>query len=696
MEKRVALGLLRTSLDNPNAEFREDQWEAIDLLVNQRRKLMVVQRTGWGKSAVYFISTRILRDQGYGLTIIISPLLALMRNQIASAQRLGINAVTINSTNKEDWESVKQDILDDKVDALLISPERLANEGFMEDLLIPIAERVGLFVVDEAHCISDWGHDFRTDYRRIVNILRFMPAGIPILATTATANNRVIDDIVAQLGDIEILRGTLVRESLALQTIKLGDQAARLAWLKENIPLLSGSGIIYTLTIRDAEQVAKFLKNCGINAEAYHSGVDSQDGSEGGRIQLEEDLHNNRIKVLVATSALGMGYDKPDLGFVVHYQAPGSLIAYYQQVGRAGRAIDSAYGVLLSGKEDQEILDYFITTAFPSEDWVNQILDTVAQYNDGLTSTELEGTLNLTRGQIEKVLKYLSVENPSPIIKSGSKWLRTSVVYQMDKEKIARLSDQKRGEWAEVQGYISSEECLMQYLRDALDDPNNGLCGKCAWCLGKPLFRLEPKMENIIEAQAFLQHLEFDIEPRKMIPRNALPKYGWSGKIKEIYRAEFGKILSKWEDAGWGKMVAEGKHKGRFNSELVNAMAEMLEERWAPEPYPTWITCVPSLRHPDLVPTFTQQLSERLDLPFYPVVIKKNETSAQKNQQNSYFQCRNLDGAFSIDGNVPSEPVFLVDDAIDSGWTLTIVAYLLRVAGSGPVFPTALASTGHS
>ncbi|HTJ14692.1 MAG TPA: RecQ family ATP-dependent DNA helicase [Dinghuibacter sp.] len=695
MEKRAALTLLRTSLNDPKAEFREDQWEAIDLLVNQHRKLMVVQRTGWGKSAVYFISTRILRDQGYGLSIIISPLLALMRNQIVSAQRLGINAVTINSTNKEEWESVKREILDDKVDALLISPERLANEDFMEELLMPIAERVGLLVVDEAHCISDWGHDFRTDYRRIVNILRFMPNGIPILATTATANNRVIEDIIAQLGDIDILRGTLVRESLALQNIILGDQAARLAWLKENVPLLPGSGIIYTLTIRDADQVARFLKNNGINAEAYHSGIDGQDGSEGRRVQLEDALHNNRIKALVATSALGMGYDKPDLGFVVHYQAPGSLIAYYQQVGRAGRAIDSAFGILLSGKEDKEILEYFIDSAFPSENWVNQILEALGRSDDGLTSIEMESILNLTRGQIEKVLKYLSVENPSPIIKSGSKWIRIPVAYLLDKEKIARLSAQKRSELAEVQKYISNGSCLMQYLRASLDDPENGRCGKCAWCLGKPLFSLEPTIKNISEAQAFLKHLEFDIEPRKKIPRNALPTYGWSGNIKEIYRAAQGKILSKWEDAGWGRLVAEGKHKGRFSAELVNAVAEMLK-KWAPDPYPTWITCVPSLRHPDLVPKFAQELSERLELPFYPVVAKIIETGAQKTQQNSYFQCRNLDGAFSIRGNVPSDSVFLVDDAIDSGWTLTIVAYLLRLSGSGRVFPVALASTGHS
>jgi len=406
-----AKSLLVTALANPAAMFRDGQWEAIDAIVNQRQKLLVVQRTGWGKSSVYFISAKIFRDRGMGPTIIVSPLLALMRNQIDSAKNLGIRAETINSTNKDDWNLVKSRLLNNQIDCLLISPERLANDNFVETVLQPISDKVALMVIDEAHCISDWGHDFRPDYRRIVNILKQLPANTPVLGTTATANNRVVEDIKTQIGNLQIQRGPLTRRSLALQTLVLHDQASRLAWLAENIPTLSGTGIIYALTIRDSEKVASWLNSKGIDAKAYHGSVEGSGfpDSNSYRQHLEDLLLTNRLKVLVATTALGMGYDKPDLSFVIHYQAAGSIVGYYQQVGRAGRGIDSAIGLLMSGKEDDDIHEFFRSSAFPSEEEVNDILDLLITY-DGLTLRELEEYSNLKNGQITKVLKLLSVE----------------------------------------------------------------------------------------------------------------------------------------------------------------------------------------------------------------------------------------------------------------------------------------------
>jgi len=324
MDRLQARELLRASVENPNADFRDGQWEAIDAIVNHRRKLLVVQRTGWGKSSVYFISTRVLRDEGAGPTLIVSPLLALMRNQIAAAEALGIRATRIDSTNRDEWPQLNEQVLADEYDALLVSPERLSNEEFVENLLLPIANRIGLLVVDEAHCISDWGHDFRPDYRRIVSILQQMPPNMPVLGTTATANDRVINDIVEQLGDIAVVRGSLARESLCLQTLVLDDQASRLAWLAQNVPKMDGTGIIYVLTKRDAQQVTDWLRLNGVNAHAYFSGIvnDDFEDSNAYREHLEQMLLGNEIKVLVATIALGMGYDKPDLAFVIHYQAP--------------------------------------------------------------------------------------------------------------------------------------------------------------------------------------------------------------------------------------------------------------------------------------------------------------------------------------------------------------------------------------
>jgi ATP-dependent DNA helicase RecQ len=696
MNRQHAEALLQTAVGSAAAHFREGQWEAIDLLVNQRRKLMVVQRTGWGKSSVYFICTRILRDRGAGPTIIVSPLLALMRNQIEAAERLGIRAATINSTNQADWQAIQQRIQQNGIDALLISPERLANEAFIERVLLPIVANIGLLVVDEAHCISDWGHDFRPDYRRLVNILKQMPPNMPVLGTTATANNRVIADIRDQLGDIDVQRGTLVRESLALHTQRLPDQASRLAWLAQYIPILPGTGIVYTLTIRDAEQVAQWLRTQHIDAHAYHSSVMAEGFADSNsyRQHLEDQLLTNRLKVLVATTALGMGYDKPDLGFVIHYQCPGSIVAYYQQVGRAGRAIDKAWGILLAGHEDTDIQEYFRTSAFPDERDVNAVLRALEEH-DGLTLRELEAHLNLRHGQLEQVLKVLSVESPAPLIKDGARWRRTAVRYQMNHELIQRLAGQREREWKEIQAYIDSGNCLMAYLQRALDDPYPVPCGQCSVCLGEPIVPVTIDRRLAAEAARFLKHAELPFKPRVQVAPGAFAEYGFKGNLPEELRAQEGRILSRWKDAGWGGLVAEDKEAGHFRDELVEAMADMVQNRWMPAPSPEWLTCVPSRSHPALVPDFARRLAARLGLPYHELIAKVRDNAQQKFQQNRFRQCRNLDGVFAIQGKVPAGPVLLVDDMIDSGWTVTVLAALLQQAGSGPVFPVALASISH-
>lgn len=694
MNRIQAEHLLKTALANPAAEFRDGQWEAIDALVNHRQKLLVVQRTGWGKSSVYFISAKAFRDQGMGPTIIVSPLLALMRNQIESARRLGIVAETMNSTNQNDWQVVTQQIINNEIDCLLISPERLANDDFIETVLQPIADRIALMVIDEAHCISDWGHDFRPDYRRIVNILRQLPANTPILGTTATANNRVVADIQTQLGDIQIHRGTLVRESLALQTMVLPDQASRMAWLARVIPTLPGTGIVYALTVRDAEQVAEWLCANGIDAKAYHGSVtaDEFESSNAYRQHLEEQLLNNQLKVLVATTALGMGYDKPDLSFVIHYQAPGSIVAYYQQVGRAGRGIDHAVGILMSGVEDQDIHEFFRDSAFPSEAQVNEILQVLEQ-SDGLTIRRIEEQTNLRHGQIEKVLKLLSVENPAPVIKDDSQWFRTPVRYQMDHARIAHLTGQRIQEWQEVQNYLEDTGCKMTFLRRALDDLDPTPCGKCSSCLNQPVIDVQVDLGLAHRAGTFLKHAEIVIAPKAQVAANAFLEYGFRGNLPQNLRAQEGRVLSRWGDAGWGRTVAENKHSGRFNDDLVEAVAEMVEQRWQPDPAPQWICYVPSRNHPELVPDFARRLAARLNLPIENAVTKVKDNQPQKGQQNRFHQCRNLDGAFAVEQPIPDTPVLLVDDVVDSGWTMTVIAALLQQAGSGVVYPLALASS---
>ena len=693
MDRITAEGLLKRAVDDPTARFRDGQWEAIEAIVNHRRKLMVVQRTGWGKSTVYFLSTRMLRDQGYGVTVIVSPLLALMRNQIDAAERIGIRAETINSTNQDSWPEIRRDLLADLVDAILISPERLSNEHFVEEVLTPIADRVGMFVVDEVHCISDWGHDFRPDYQRLLNVVRQIPPNTPVLGTTATANDRVIADVTAQLGEIEIQRGPLVRESLYLQTLRIPDQASRLAWLVEHIPDLPGTGIVYVLTTRDAEQVTNWLNAHGISAGAYYSNVQHEDfeTSNHYRQHLEDHLFRNRIKVLVATTALGMGYDKPDVGFVIHYQAPGSVVAYYQQVGRAGRAINKAYGVLLTGNEDHEIHEYFRNSAFPKEEHVNDILDTLSSH-DGLTVFQLQQILNLKHGILDKALKILSVENPSPVIKDGNIWYRTPVRYQMDHARIKRLTHQREVEWEEVQNYIDSNLCLMSFLRSALDDPEVGVCGQCSVCQGKsPISDVVPHA-RVVVATRILKQAETPFRSNKQVAADAFNQYDLRGNIGREFQPSEGRILSRWGDAGWGQAVARSKQNGHISEELIQAVVEMIKERWRPDPEPEWVTCVPSVRQPALVSDFAERIAELLRLPFLRTIDKITDNEPQKNQQNRFHQCRNLDGVFRIADSPPETPVLLVDDVIDSGWTMTILAFLLRKAGSGPVYPVALAS----
>ena len=683
-----ALELLRRGSNIPTAVFRNGQEEAIRHIVEGGTRLLVVQKTGWGKSFVYFIANKLLREAGHGPAILISPLLALMRNQIAAAQRIGIRAATINSDNQTDWDEIEAGVRRDDVDILLISPERLANERFRGQVLARVAERISLLVIDEAHCISDWGHDFRPHYRLLERIIRTLPRNLRLLATTATANDRVMKDLTEILGpQLEISKGDLNRPSLKLQTIRLPNQAERLAWLAEHIPILTGHGIIYTLTIRDAVQVAEWLKSRGLIVESYTGETGER------RAEIEQALLENRVKALVATTALGMGFDKPDLAFVVHYQVPGSVVAYYQQVGRAGRALDSAYGILLSGAEDTDITDYFIESAFPTREEAAKVLDAIEREPSGLSIPELLGRINLSKRRIQTTIDLLSLESPAPIVKLDSKWqLTTTSLSDSFWQRTKRLTDLRREEQQQMQEYVRLKSGHMEFLIRALD----GFPGQVST---PPLPDLETQPDPVLVQQAisFLRATSLDIEARKMWPSGGLPRYRVKGKIPIEHQFQTGKALCVWGDSGWGQLVRQGKYKdGRFADELVEACASMIRG-WNPKPLPTWITCVPSLRHPKLVPDFSQQLANKLNLPFRVALKKTDDRPEQKTMANSTQQARNIDGAFALDEQqVLTGSVLLIDDMVDSRWTFTVVSWLLLTHGIDNVFPVALSLTGHS
>ncbi|CAM2005829.1 RecQ family ATP-dependent DNA helicase [Acanthopleuribacter pedis] len=691
-EREQAESYLKMALGDPAASFRDGQWESIEQLL-LRNRVLVVQRTGWGKSMVYFLATKLLRMQGAGPTLLVSPLLSLMRNQLEAARRIGVFARMMNSANDEEWNAIQEELVENQVDVLLISPERLGNDHFRQNVLAKIAGKIGLFVVDEAHCISDWGHDFRPDYRRIVRVLQAMPENVPVLATTATANNRVVADVQAQIGQtMRVQRGSLVRRSLKLQNMIMPNPAVRLAWLAKTIPELLGSGIVYTLTQRDAERVTQWLRLRGIQAEAYHAGLSDASARE----ELERKLIRNELKVLVATVALGMGFDKPDLGFVIHYQRPASVVHYYQQVGRAGRSVDDAFGVLLWGEEDDPIAAFFIKNAFPPQQHIAKILEVLDLSDEGLSVPELQRALNLSKIEIEKTLKFLSLDSPSPITKVKSKWLITpaAVHYQVDQEKIAFITRIRREEQLQMQAYMAHSGCLMAFLQAALDDPNPSDCGRCCACNPTPLLDEAVGDDLVNHATLFLRRSYQRILPRKQWPAKDMFVHSPLGgfRIPDEWRAEEGRALCLWRDAGWGRLVAKGKYEAqRFSDELVVACVQMLEV-WAPSPRPQWVACIPSLNQSELVPDFAARLASALGLPFIRCVLKTRGNLPRKKMKNSYQQVANLDGVFSIQlESGEYGPCLLVDDMIDSGWTMTVVSALLRERGCSSVYPLALA-----
>src|SRR6056297_1226625 len=679
------LAALRRLTGRPDAEFREGQRAAIEALVDDHDRVLVVQRTGWGKSAVYFLSTHLLREQGFGPTLLISPLLALMRNQIEAAERLGLRCETINSASATTVHQLQAALERDEVDLLLISPERLANPEFADKIMPIVGRRPGLIVIDEVHCISDWGHDFRPDYRRIGRIVdRLAGSSVPILGCTATANDRVVADVAEQLGaTLTTFRGPLRRDGLALSTLRLDRPAERLAWLATTIPELDGSGIIYCLTVRDVENVSSFLLGQGIEVAGYHGSLAPDE-----RVQAESKLQRNEIEALVATTALGMGYDKPDLGFVVHFQSPGSPVAYYQQVGRAGRALDRSVGVLLRGQEDEQIQDWFIERAFAEDHLVNDIVEAFDSFDGPVPLLRVQARVNVKIGVLELVVKQLDVDGVLERV-GGTTYQRTLLPWEYPARRVAEVTAARRLEQQSMVDYFHTADCRMRYVANLLDDPSTHDCGICDNCTGRTMSRALD-VELVAEAEQFLLHRPIELAPRKMAIDSAT---GSRRKIPDGEQLPSGRVLSMWGDAGWGQLVRSGKTvDGRFDARLVDALVELIDE-WDPQPRPEWLTWVPSWRHPDLVPQFASQLAERLGIAPIELVARIHDRPAQKTQHNAAHQQRNVEGTFDLVATPPSTPGLLVDDVVDSTWTVTEIGRLLGRAGAPLVYPVALASS---
>ena len=678
--QETASELLRETFGE-SAAFREGQLEATEALLKPGARLLLVQSTGWGKSVVYFVAARLLRMQGRGKTLVVSPLISLMRNQVDFARKLGLNAVALHSQNREEWPAIERGLAAGEVDVLLISPERLHQPEFRSKVLPRLVRELALVVIDEAHCISEWGHDFRPDYRTVLRELKDLPKEAAVLGTTATATERVVQDLRLIFGPfLDVHRGALVRASLSLVALEMADKAERLAWLVKYIPRFQGTGIVYTLTVYDAMEVARWLKQKGIDAEAYHSELDGT-----RRVELEKAFTENRLKALVATTALGMGYDKADVGFVVHYQIPASLISYYQQIGRAGRALERAFCVVLASEADAEIVAALAESARPAK-WVfEEVVRSLEKSPKEFA--ELCHDIKAAGSAVRQVLEILDAVDA--VTETNE---RHSVRTYLAEPEIARgeaIRDLRLAEFQEMIDYVRSNRCRMQMVAVALGDPVAEKCRHCDRCKPIPEPKLDPS--TVVEARTFL-----DGEPKVLVPRMQIPasSIGPTRRLTAEEKLLPGIVLGSYGDQGWGKLVREGKYvEGRFGETLLEATAQAL----ALSDYkPEWLTWVPSTRPNSPLADFAMRLGNRLNLLCVESVRRVKPRPPQKTMTTSPEQIANVWDSFDVH-SVLQGPCLLMDDIVDSGWTLTVVGMRLREAGCSAVMPLALAaaSTGR-
>lgn len=685
-------------LAGPDAVPRPEQIEAVTAVVANRQRTLLVARTGFGKSAVYFSSTRMLRSRGWGPTVVVSPLLALMRDQVAAAQKLGLNAVTINSSNIDSWDEIESQVAADAVDLMLIAPERLSNPGFRRRVFTSLRQRAFMLVCDEAHCISDWGHDFRPDYRRLRQLLADLPAWTPVLATTATANQRVTDDVAAQLGDDSlVLRTTLDRKSLHLSTVDLPDDAHRLAWLAETLPQLDGSGIVYTLTVAQAHETAEWLRSQGHEVGAYTGQVDPDE-----RLQLEADLRGNQLKALVATSALGMGFDKGDLAFCVHLGLPPTPVAYYQQIGRAGRNIARAEAIAVPRPaEDARIWKWFESVSMPSEELCVTALDQLNP-REPTGIADLERYVNLGRSRLSTLMNILEVDGA--VERVGSGWIRSDFPWVYNHEIAATLRELRRTEGNEMLAWAQLDTCRLRYLRESLDDAEAAACGRCDRCTDHT-WQSDPDPVLVAKATLHLEGGDVLIEPRKQWPtRLEAPK----GRIAADSQARVGRALARLGDGGWDTVV-EGLFKLARNGDPLEVSEDMVQacagvlKRWDWAERPTWICPMPSRRSQSVIDAVADAIAALGKLPVHRAIVADLSELApadqyQTEQANSAHQVLNMWHRLRVDplllpaGSVGGGPVLLIDDEVESRWTVTVASHRLVQAGTGPVLPFALRS----
>ena len=684
----IAAGVI-SAIAGQSAVLREDQAVAVAALCEPAARVLVVQATGWGKSAVYWAATAIRRSEGAGPALVVSPLLSLMRDQVVAAGRAGLRAATLNSSNVDTWSQVEAALASDELDVLLVSPERLANPGFGRRVLDTLAGRLGLLVIDEAHAVSDWGHDFRPDYRRVADVLATLNPRTPVLATTATANARVTLDVASQLGKATlVLRGPLARESLALSVVDALSPIERFAWVVDHLPRLDGSGIVYTLTVADAQRLAaavRFVHGDSCRVAAYTGALES-----GERERLEDALHANQLKALIATSALGMGYDKPDLGFVVHVGSPPSPVSYYQQVGRAGRGIDHAVVALLPSEADTRVWDYFATATIPEPAQVERLLAGLAVSAQGQPATvpALEAETGLRRGRVELMLKQLAVDGAVERVEGG--WRPTGADWVYDQEHYDGILATRRREADIMRAYTRGQRCLMQLLQESLDATSAAPCGRCSVCRGHLPQPLQARPEpSTVEAVTHRLRGEVTIlEPRKMWPGGA---FGSRGRIPASLMAQTGRAIIFADAPEWHELLASTFAKDAEPSRELREAAVSALGRWR-DSWPSRPEVVVSMSvagFPKMTGGLADHLAAvgQLDRAGMLIATDPGGAASLSSPQEAALWRDAICVGDDLAAKVAHKAVLLVVDASSSQWPITVAAAYLRKAEASMVLP---------
>ncbi|HAT81528.1 MAG TPA: RecQ family ATP-dependent DNA helicase [Flavobacterium sp.] len=665
MTRQEAETILQRTFKLP--KFYDEQWLTIDKIL-KGEKVLLIEKTGFGKSLCFQFPATVFN----GITVIFSPLIALMRDQVKKLTALGIAAKCINSEQTpEENTQIINDAKQGKIKILYIAPERQENSEWIEATR---QMNLTMVVVDEAHCISVWGHDFRPAFKRIINLVKLLPKGLPVLATTATATKRVELDVAQQIGNnILTIRGNLMRDNFKLFVVKVASEDEKLIWLGKNLNNLPGSGILYTGTRVDTEIYSKWFENLKISSTAYNAGLDAD-----SRIAIENGLMSNKWKCIISTNALGMGIDKPDIRFIIHTQIPQSPIHYYQEIGRAGRDGQPSYIILFYNPEDRKLPEAFIEGGRPAIKKYERVINAVK--SELLGERDLMKRTNLKQNQI-RVIKADLIEQGiirEVMIGKSKKYEFVPNSQPLNTKAFEELRNAKLTDLENMIEYVETDKSRMKFLCDYLGDNSNHTFTNCDNTGEKKItVSVTPewteKLQNFRED--YFPELEVESKGSNILNGVASSYYGVSNVGATLHR-------SKYEQGG------------DFPDFLLKLVLKAFRKKYGQEKFDL-VVYVPPTSSGDLVKNFAIKVSQVLKFPISHNLVKARQTKEQKIFENGYLKTDNVNGAFTFTtpNDINGKSILLVDDIFDSGATLKEVGKLLTNFGAVKIAPIVIART---